>query len=114
MPLIRNSVVTNLRGFWDFEETRLLNEGEGNLKESSNSEFADTPRGPAFIGDGLSAFFDGNHFIAIDHNSAELNSPAWTYSFWMFLIQDPTGANKPRISCPIIQKGEDTLAKSDF
>jgi hypothetical protein len=86
IPLIKNSVVGNLIGFWDFEETRLLNEGSGALLESENSEFAETPRGPAYIGGGMSAFFDGNHFIAIDHNSAELNSPAWTYSFWMFLI----------------------------
>lgn len=80
---------------WDFEETYLVNDGSGNMTEAADSLFSKVTRGPSFLGNYKAAYFDGNQYYSIDHNSNEFNSPVFTYSFWIFLIRDAVGSSKP-------------------
>lgn len=85
-----------LRGFWPFDDS--VDDASG-LK---NHGYGTVAAGPAFGGQGSSAFFRRS-FLEVPDEAGSLRLESFSYTFWLYMIEDgaPTGLQ----ICPIMRKG---------
>lgn len=91
------AVSADLRGFWSFDQAS-VNDQSGN----KNHGYGGVAVGPAFGGQGSSAFFHQS-FLEVPDTGGALNLADFTYTFWVYLIEE--GAGTGLQMCPIVRKG---------
>lgn len=98
----------NLMGYWNFEEVKPLD-----FSGLRNHGLNIVKAGPAFGSLGHSGYFSNGEFLEIPHTKA-FESPNFTITFWVFIIQDFFSASKGLRFCPLFQKGKDDLLVKTF
>jgi hypothetical protein len=91
-PLLPPAKLKSLVGRWSFDDLLGL-DGSGH----GNHMSPPPPAGPARGGVGASAFFNGTLYSEVPHAPA-FESPELTVSFWIYLMQDSTGAWRTLLS----------------
>lgn len=90
------ALMSGLRGFWPFDDS------VDDVSGLRNHGYGEVAPGPAFGGQGSSAFFRRS-FLEVPDEAGSLRLESFSYTFWLYLIEDgaPTGLQ----ICPIIRKG---------
>jgi hypothetical protein len=98
--LLPDAVPTGLVGHWAFDSDSPV-DSSGN----GNNGVTELMHGPAPAGNGHSASF-AKTFMMVP-NSASLNNDDFTYSFWIYLVDDNSvpAAAQSATWCPLIRKG---------
>lgn len=97
--LLPPALSEGLAGFWSFDEALALDvSGQGSHGVSSV-----TP-GPAFAGQGSSAFFRRS-FMLID-GAEKLALRDFSYTFWLYIVEHAEHHSGPQF-CPLLRKGLD-------
>lgn len=104
-PAVPNGLVAH----WNFDSDMAL-DSSGN----GNHGVTELMHGPSPAGGGHSAVFTSNFMMV--PNSAALKAPDFTYSFWIYLVDDgiPASAGKSATWCPLIRKGIHQVTTEQF
>jgi len=108
--LMANAVPPGLVGHWDFNsDVPMDSSGNG------NHGVTELVHGPSPAGSGHSAAFTKTFMMV--PNSAQLKLTDFTYSFWIYLMDDGTPASATGRSatwCPLIRKGVHMVETEQF
>jgi len=99
--LLPNAVPQGLVGHWSFDSDMAV-DSSGN----GNHGVTELLHGPSPAGSGHSAVFMKTFMMV--PNSAQLKLVDFTYSFWVYLLDDstnPTASDSSATWCPLIRKG---------
>jgi len=99
--LLPNAVPNGMVGHWDFN-----GDMAADISGGGNHDVTELLHGPSPGGSGHSASFTRNFMMV--KNSANLRLSDFTYSFWIYLVDDgstPAGVGKSATWCPLIRKG---------
>lgn len=91
------ALAAGLRGFWSFDQNSVLD-----ATSYRNHAFGRLAVGPAQGGQGSSAFFRRS-FLEVTDAQGTLQLKDFSYTFWVYLIDDPT--SKGLKLCPLVRKG---------
>lgn len=106
--LMQKNKVDGLIGYWNFEETRVV-DNSGLRNHALNLVRA----GPSFDGQGSSALFVNGDYLEVPHTKA-FESKDFSITFWMLYVQDYFTENNGIRFCPLLQKGKDDLESKTF
>jgi len=90
------AVQPGLRGYWPFDEASALD-----MSGNKNHGYGSVAPGPAWGGQGSSAFFRRT-YLEVPDSSASLRLADFSYTFWVYLIEDTPGG---LLTCPLLRKG---------
>jgi len=108
--LLPQAVPNGVVGHWDFD-TDMAVDSSGN----GNHGVTELVHGPSPAGSGHSAAFTKNFMMV--PNSAQLKLSDFTYSFWVYLMDDgstPSGVGSSATWCPLIRKGIHMVETEQF
>jgi hypothetical protein len=107
--LLPNAVPSGLVGHWDFNaDSPYDSSGNG------NHGVTELMHGPSPGGGGHSAVFERTFMMV--PNSELLKARDFTYSFWIYLVDDgsPSGVGRSSAWCPLIRKGISDVKTQQF
>lgn len=93
-----------LQGFWSFD-------GSLPLDESGNENHGESQvlPGPAFAGQGASAYFHRTYLVVPDGKRLALQD--FSYTFWVYFVDGPAHMHEGMRYCPIVRKGLDNTVR---
>lgn len=86
-------------GLWNFDDALPI-DSSGN----QHNGLASVQAGPAFAGQGSSAYFSKQSFMVVPHKE-KLNLEDFSFTFWLHLLDDTSGVHQGLRVCPILRKG---------
>lgn len=103
--LLPPALAPGLRGCWSFDKTSVVDSSE-----FQNHGFGSFQAGPAFGGQGTSAYFRAT-FLEVPDTSGSLQLRDFSYTFWVYLIEDGVAPLGFKV-CPLLRKG--LASSTDF
>jgi hypothetical protein len=94
-PAIPDGIV----GYWSFDESLPVDVSGNNYHG-----LASVQAGPSFAGQGSSAHFSKTEYMTVP-NKEKLNLQDFSYTFWVHLLDDASGARQGLRVCPLLRKG---------
>lgn len=93
-----------LQAFWSFDGSLPLDESGNGIHGESQ-----VLPGPAFAGQGASAYFHRTYLVVPDGKRLALQD--FSYTFWVYLIDGPAHMQEGMRYCPIVRKGLDNTVR---
>jgi len=97
--LLPPALPAGIVGYWNFDDSLPV--------DVSGNHFhglASVQAGPSFAGQGSSAHFQKSNFMVVKHNE-KLALKDFSYTFWVHLLDDTSGAHQGLRVCPLLRKG---------
>ena len=98
--LLPDNTNDDLIGYWSFDEIEPVDHSG-----KSNHAIGNVKAGPSFGGYGSSALFSDGNYLQVPHKH-NLDSNSFTFTFWLYIIDDFSNNDQGEKNCPIIQKGD--------
>ena len=98
------NVPHNLIAHYTFDETLPTDQSTNN-----NHAIGTIKAGPSFGGHGSSALFTEGNYLTVPHSNSFDTLTSFTFTFWIFIIEDSTINDNAIRYCPVFQKGNDDL-----
>ena len=106
--LLPYNTQSDLSGYWSFDEIRPLDQSG-----HKNHAIGVVKPGASFGGYGSSALFSNGNFLQVLHNDM-FNTGSFSFTFWIFMVDDYFSNDKGGRLCPLIQKGNDDLYAKNY